>query len=480
MTAELFEKLNRIGDDAPILTENYMTLEETAKYFGLLDEAYYGRKPIIPIQRAMDPIWMKVHRDPSFRVQGSKEAFELERAVKKVFGFNRVSIYWRFIDTQTRAPVYINYRTGEIDPLHTGHILGGYEKYFWPVQVINIGTHGYLTGGHLINPVKGNKPGTNDNGFYDSNHERAAVICIDQYEIDQFGLTSEEMVAVLLHEIGHIFDNTLWRVIDPWFTFADNFIKWLIETSPVVIDELLQFLFNQGIGFSYRVLAEFIPKEIVELLFQWDDILMNIIPPIGNFARMFNNNFRKVSNFFRAFLYPIQQISRLPKIYMFIPLIKLFSLPTKKAETFADSFATQYGYGAELGTGLEKMSKYTKSPGDDIEKNFPVIVPFCDIANLTYELVIMMDGHENEQQRFKRTLATLDYDLSKANLTQEDRAEILKERERILDTYNKFLSLDENKKRFFTTMFRRLMERWYNGRTYLFTKALFPDQTYAN
>ena len=69
-----------------------------ASMFQPLDEAFHGKSKIKPIQDAMDKIYEKIQKKPDWKVQGSKEAKDLEKAFVKVFGFKRCSIYWRYQD----------------------------------------------------------------------------------------------------------------------------------------------------------------------------------------------------------------------------------------------------------------------------------------------------------------------------------------------------------------------------------------------
>ena len=72
-----------------------------------------------------------------------------------------------------------------------------------------------------------------------------------------------------------------------------------------------------------------------------------------------------------------------------------------------------------------------------------------------------------------------DQDLKAADLTPADRAAILKEKERVEKFYNEFISNDAQHNGIFTSIFRDIVNAWYNGKPYGIV-PLMRDQTYAN
>lgn len=452
----------------------YKNLYECCAYGGLeykqmlLDEAYYGKQKAKPIQDAMDAIANRCRKDPNWRVQDSKEASNLEKAFCKVFGFGRCSIYWRYTN-----PAMIN-------QLFKTDFNSGSLTY--PSLV-------------LIPDTSAKSPdryGSAKTGFYDSSHTIRCAICLDQaYFSNAVGMSSEEVVAIVLHEVGHNFDNTMFRLMNSWYMLSRDVIKLadIVKSSdydPYIIGQATATIAIDSVAATG--LLKMAPEYFV-LIQNIDDILVSSFPPFAQVYRAVSNLAAGTLAIVRAVTTPLTLlniITSLPRKLMTIPISKALDMLTEwffanKAETYADSFAAQYGYGVEVNTALKKLTKSEAGEFDFLRKT-PVDVvlrPFWDLCYLGDDVASALGGHGDSHERWKRTMATLDQDLAASGLSATDKKLILAEKARIQKEYDKFMKMDAERKMFATAVYRKAMDCWYHGNSHGFIKTIFADKTYA-
>ena len=467
----------------------YMTLAEAAEiYADILDEAFYGRKQVEGIQTAMDNIFMKLSTEVEFRIQDSKEAKALEDAVKKAFGFGAVTIYWReFASINSlivRGKNMFQKPRSSIKSTIPEELLDSYTNIVAESGAYTLPQVRFFNDGNVP------KPGTNDKGFYNDRGNIRVAIQLDQYSFVGAKLTSQEAVAILLHEIGHNFDYTAFGIMSSWFNVLAPMIS--------VYDNMTKRFFSRSTATSFALERGF--KSLVEYLLR-NNIIQQYMPKLLNIDDYIASHIPSIKEIYgtatqiyddiNKLILPIRlaknAVNSIPDIMYgiyspmsyFYPLREVQRVLRRKSETFADSFATQYGYGAELGSSLEKLRIQ-----DTVSQYLPInswAKPFYDMSNLYLELMSFIRGeHQTTQQRFKRAIATLDYDLRDSKLTKADRDAIMKERARIEEAYDQYINSGDMAQFAATSTFRKLIDRWYNGRTYLIVPTLFKDQTYAN
>ena len=211
---------------------NTMTLMEAAELIAL-DEAFFGKKPIAKIQGAMDIVYDKIYKNADIDLRNDPAAKELQKAVCEVFGFKSCSIYW------------------SNKPYNTTALTAPRVKFLHAP---------FITYDH----------GQNSSGFYDDKHELKVFIDIDQNLITQGHMTSEELVAVILHEIGHNFDYSLWGIADEWCRIFTIIIRTVLRPT------------KKNVRSAAATGAHIIGVELAPGLYQdirnIDDIIMNAIP----------------------------------------------------------------------------------------------------------------------------------------------------------------------------------------------------------
>ena len=219
-------------------------------------------------------------------------------------------------------------------------------------------------------------------------------ICIYEECITIAGLTAAELMAVILHEIGHNF----------YF-------------CPITMGfEIFAFIVTLPTGLITRFISALAIKGQLII----DDLVKKYIPAVYNLLQLFNNY---IYQFNQLFL-PLNLINRIyiavKRLMLAGPIDTLMSITGYGNEIGADSMCAKYGYGPEQASALAKFDNPKNGWTTNIEKNdksgFTSIMH--DFSVMTLELVSLMslDPHPNDNQRaanilkkLKRDLATGDY-----------------------------------------------------------------------
>lgn len=399
-------------------------IDEMVELF--MNEAYYGRKQVQKMRDAMDAIRTAYLANPNLQLNFNNPLNKaLGDAIKDAFGFKRCTVYWTNSASISHGPF----------TLPTTRAFGDNGMY------INIGS--------------------NPNGFYDKDHRIAVAISSDLCLFaEPVNLTTDEMVGIFLHEIGHNFDYTMWGIINSWATIVQALINAIVHIAGGNVHRGVEDLMD-----ILAVAIRDICPEAFAYLLNWQDIVMNIIPPIGNIARLVGRAVRPFMQLIDTVLRQTRWVSSVPITVMRMPFRLLSNIFLRKGEIYADSFAAAYGYGAEQVTALAKLNQFMSTTTIDLG---PVTAVFNDLSLLQTEVVqTIYMGHGSTQQRALRMVDSLNASLAKADLSAADKAVIIKERDRLLSTYNQYVSMNDDGQQTLCTAFRGMVDSWYNGKSYV-------------
>lgn len=409
-----------------------MTMNEALDSL-MLDEAFFGKKPVIPIQRAMNDCYNVIMNNPQIDMIATRQAASLNKSLVDVFGFRFCRVYWN------NNPA-----------LGTGPCTFPRCKF---LHASDFNAQSYMYG-------------KNNKGFYDAEHSLAVFIQTDQTLFTEARFTPEEMTAIILHEVGHNFDYSPYTVLYEWYYVFSMIVQFAMNPTDLTpLAAIGMNVIGKELGGMY------------DFFYSLDNILLNIIPPVGYFVRLTRKFGFNVLKLLQAIISPVTMAVLVPIELLMTPFQYLGNFQTRVGEVYADSFAASYGYGAELGTALEKLNRYAvyNGPGSD-----SFLQPFYDLAMLQADFITMCaGGHMSTQQRFKTCIDKLDHDLEQTDLTREDKAMIKAERDRIVDTYNKFVSCDADRRSVFTRSFREMLDNWYAGKNYMITPTFDRAIRYA-
>lgn len=379
----------------------------------LLDEAFFGRKTIDKIQSAMDAIYAQVMAHPDRIVHGTPVANKLNQAIADTFGFKSVHIYW-------------------------GNSAGGGNPHTRPsVYIFHAMNEGVKYG-------KAEQRGK----FYDSDHALNVYVQMDQTLFTDCGLTSEEAVAILLHEIGHNFDFSPASIIKGWI---------MVFTALLKVEDLVNL-----------AVAEF-GRPVIMALTNVDTYIQKYIPPIGWLVRLFGKVTFNVGKFINIVLGPSIAVTTIPIAIMYAPIQHIGNILLRKGEVYADSFAASYGYGAEIASGLDKMTDAASTYPD----SGPIVNFFSDTFRLDQEVyALAIGGHGSNQKRIIKIMDKLEQDLKDPKLDASTKAALQSELNKIHETYDAMLNVDKKQRDTATHIFRRMVNNWYNGKPYMVIPSL--------
>lgn len=222
-----------------------------------------------------------------------------------------------------------------------------------------------------------------------------AYVYVDKGLIYNNKLNEKEVMSLILHEIGHNFDRSIFSLI------STPIIALLIFNLPV-----LKQIFQLGLGINNLV-----TKGIT--------YLTEKIPYLGKISNFINDTivgFNKL----------VIGVNPLMNIYAII--INMTNYPnsffTYSKEKYADSFAASYGYATDLATAFNKMKLLSNNYITDMY-DVPVANTIL-LTNLTgtYALLSLMDPHPDDTVRIKSMLNKLKRDASSNDLPPELKKEL--------------------------------------------------------
>lgn len=390
-----------------------------------LDEAFFGKNPIQPIQKAMDKIYDLAMKNPNMVITKTSENKNLEIAIQKVFNFKSVSIEW---SNSKVAPGYM-----------------GVNAYtFTPSDITKLSNSANY--GTFLNKKE---------GFKDSGNSKI-YITLDTALFTEMGITSQEGVAVLLHEIGHNFDLSPRSVLNAWlnvFTMLYGIIVSVptggIALIPVLIKGSSELITLFGRGVQQKVL-------------NLNAYIMDAIPPLTKVGTGLQKISINLQRFFSKLLAPTAVIG-IPLLFLIMPFSYLATGTQRSGERYADTFASTYGYSEELISALEKINKYEIV---DLKKDNSYVNVFGGLALLYREVLCMTDYHQSNQTRLIKVMNKLEKDLKEVK-DPELKNDIQAEIKRCKDLYNSIVNMPDDQRIPFLTTFRQMMDRWYNGKSYI-------------
>lgn len=379
----------------------------------ILNEEYYGtNNQLLIAEKAIAGLKEKINaKGTSVDVQATEEYAALKSALCKVFGFS---------DMLLNAGV--NYDFG----IYT------IPMYRSPAFMFtNMGDSKFVS--------------KNEYGIcFTKEADVVVYVCVDLAVLDNKGcnMTPKELLAVLLHEIGHNFFSTDRKttmilmfeyVRNVLITFAMNIEH--PEVYPQIVGQALQPLF--------------LSKTTYKWMSKFENWWLNLTKDtsIRKFFVGLKQSISLVKSEFTGIINVVNCLMNLPLMYMVaIPrmvVVSIFNLLTfgwldtmyigYDNEKFSDNFATTYGYGPDLASGLIKLDDYISKGGTKTLKNFVesdksgvnqfivnlYALPFAVMSHA------LLDCHPNTEQRVLNQTKLLRTELKKQDLSPSTKKKIL-------------------------------------------------------
>ena len=224
-------------------------------------------------------------------------------------------------------------------------------------------------------------------------------------------LNERELLAAILHEIGHCY---YWCPI----TIVSRIVYVCVEFPENLLKRLLGLLVIKG-GLNS---LQFLKTKCV---------------PVYNIINLITDFFSEVTSFLTVTVGPIRIACDLIGEIRSGKIVHRFSIDSiigYGEEKGADSFAAKYGYGPELVTALQKMDRPANLGGYKMADKFGTFGDIMvDLSVLSYSLASAMtlDPHPSNDQRAQSILQKLRKDLAKSEFPEEMEQDLIKEIERM-------------------------------------------------
>lgn len=272
-----------------------------------------------------------------------------------------------------------------------------------------------------------------ENGKYTN---MSASILMYEELVYMADLNERELLAILLHEIGHCF---YWCPVEVAMTSV-----YLVTNLP------------------FNIVKQFVSLTIQHAIVRMSDFGKKNLPMVYNLINIFTDAINEIMNWLVVTIAPIGALKntinniRNGKIIPegFSPI----DIPGYGAEKGADSFATRYGYGAELITALKKIERPANTSAFRTMHKFGTFGDIImDISTIACDLVSMMmlDPHPSSSQRALSMIKKLKADLNESDFPPEMENDLRDEIARLEKAYN-VLQDPDNKSNV------ALKRGWYN------------------
>lgn len=259
-------------------------------------------------------------------------------------------------------------------------------------------------------------------------------------------MNAGEILAILLHEIGHNFYQSVFQILNRINVMSP------VEALPSAIASQLTTLgvidiFNIGrLNVTIRNLIgqaiDFMKIRPLIIAVKELAIIMTVFTPstINQVVGLLLGRLRWKDGWFN-------------------PSTVIFNYSVEK---HADSFAVDYGYGPQLATALNKLDRRK----EDVVYNIPILNWIMDfdklLADLTFNTLTGYPTIHNRQTSALKRLKEASKDPNMPKAVKEELEGQIKEFEKYYEDYMS-ISNDENKKRVFTWFYRSFVNSVFKG-----------------
>ena len=267
-------------------------------------------------------------------------------------------------------------------------------------------------------------------------------------------MTPQELMAIILHEIGHCFDASFFMLLSNicinatvWFDSPDKISKVTFDLFGSLYNTFIRFLMG-----SVPIMSEF---------YQVFNRLVSSNPMINKIISDVQMVFASISSFVSVFNRPK------PYRYLFA-LLNPSNVFGYANEKFADSFATSYGYGKDVASSMYKMQQRKGLFLNDAVAKIPILNVGHDLLSVSARVsTLILDPHPHEAARIQSQLTKLKRDLNDPNLDYKVKKELLdniRDLEDIIDNVILNADADENKGRWISMFANYIVIKVFNGK----------------
>lgn len=235
---------------------------------------------------------------------------------------------------------------------------------------------------------------------------------------DQF--TTPEVMAIILHEVGHNFNSAINNksgVLVDFYKSLVFFINLLCFNVPGLVKSTNSWRkFLDKTGKKWRI-EDRMPVVVYDAFNQVLNCVRAGANTINDIARIFSLGTLTLFVCLYDFgITLLQNINNIPGV-----IIKLFGKKLMYgSELSADNFATMYGYSADLATALDKLGGKEGASASAVMKAFDQIPVISTIMHFVeypaFILFGLLDEHPNDMARIRDQIDMLNYELQREDL----------------------------------------------------------------
>lgn len=352
-----------------------------------LNEAYFGKtKELLAAEQQLDKFRNKYigRYILNMRINSDPDLLEFDRMIEKIFGFGCFTLHIHNEASCNAFTQPIDYRYDYANPSD-----------------------------NIITDEKGYK--------FKSKYDYACILGIYSGLIFNDNFTTPEIMAILLHEIGHNFNSAINKpngVFLNTFVMINYLINMLMAASPVNLINMINQTnsYRKIVDKAGKSMREYnsMPVVVYDAFIQVIAILKNCGGVVSNAIRVLTLGIATTA---LAFAQGVTQILKNPITL----IIKTFGVKLGYlTEESADNFVTMYGYGSELSNALAKMKDKAGSASSLVMGNFDNIPIISTIMHFNevpaFLLLSIFDAHPNNVSRVKDQIALLKRELEKEDI----------------------------------------------------------------
>lgn len=377
-------------------------------------EAYYGKSNTLKeCEDVLGNIITMLKANKFADINKTEYNNELCSLLKKQFGFKSVIIYWNSSNISNAAT------------LVNSHVCG---------TILGKG-----------NDVK------SKNGYYDNTHTTKLDMIINTGIITRTNITAEELLAIILHEVGHNFEYSIYNVLG--FT---------MDILSGISSNRLENVASKLLG---EVISSDMLKDATMSVFTFPDRVIRSVRPLHVFFDNLGKTLLNAASYIGLVSAPIAlPIVALTSI-LFSPIVSVLYFVPRKREEYADSFAAIYGYAVPLSTAFIKLFDGFPTDIKKATSDSEFLSILYDIGYCNNMLALNMEGHGSNEQRIKKMINVLESEINSSKLPREMKNDLMEEKNRLEKIYNNMMEMNDDERMVVTKTMRTVAYKSLNGFT---------------
>ena len=387
---EVFKYMSRIFGDMQLNTESMLSYAYNDST--PVTEAYIGKtKELLAIERLFDTLIVKFKKDQGIQLNDCKEMRAINELFKKQFGFNEFTIVWM------------------------------------PDMTVN----GFTYGQSVITKNLHGKSFKLDKsrGYYDVDHAMSVLVCMHTGMLTTPEVSGDALTGVVLHEIGHNFDNSIYLYAQELMSIREN-----------IFGALFANLMKIGFGKYGKDMAQTLGY--LESMDKNSTFLVRQALKIYTLAQSIEKKIKNTKTLFKLLQGTCRIVSKVT------PLSVIDAILGVDGEFHSDEVAAMYGYGAGNAKFLMGIRNYDYGEGDYRHYVPTTLMPIVDLSELALTSFIftanplsLINAHPSDRTRARNMIKKLERDLANADYPPKMKETLQKDLEEQKKIYKEYIDV---------------------------------------